>query len=120
MKSNRRTFISRSVAGLVGLSGVPLLTRTPFVRLIQNDQAAPPHTGRMGEPTDLPTPDPKSILEHNQEKIQSDVEHLYELATELRDQVKKSNSTDVLSLDLLKKAEEVEKLAHQIRSLAKG
>jgi hypothetical protein len=117
MESNRRKFISRSLAAVAGLAGVPFLARTLFAGF-QNDQV--PHTGRMGEPTDLPTPDPKSILQHNQEKIQSDVEHLYELATELRDQVKKSNSTDVLSLDLLKKAEEVEKLAHQIRSLAKG
>jgi len=118
MNSNRRGFIASSLSSMMAVGAGPLWLRPFFARFMQNEQT--PRTGHMGEPTDLPVPDSKSILEHNEEKIQGDVERLYVLAGELRDQVKKNNSSDVLSLDLLKKAEEVERLAHQIRSLAKG
>jgi hypothetical protein len=114
MDSNRRVFLVSSLASAVAAAGWPLFTRVSFGQQNPRGQARPDNSD------DLPAPDPKTILEHNQEKIQTDIERLYTLAGELRDEVKKSNSTDVLSLDLLKKAEEVERLAHQIRSLAKG
>jgi hypothetical protein len=71
-------------------------------------------------PEDLPKIDPKKILQHNQEKIQDDVEKLYALAGQLKDQVTKTDSTSVLSLPLVQKAEEIEKLAKQIKNLARG
>jgi len=48
------------------------------------------------------------------------VEQLYKLASELKDQVEKTDSTKVLNLDLMKKAEEIEKLAHDIKNRSKG
>jgi peptidoglycan hydrolase CwlO-like protein len=71
-------------------------------------------------PEDLPKIDPKKILQHNQEKIQEDIEKLYALAGELKDQVTKTDATNVLSLPLIQKAEEIEKLAKQIKNLARG
>ncbi len=60
------------------------------------------------------------VLKHNQSQIQQDVERLFSLARQLKDQVEKTNSADVLSLPLLQKAEEIEKLARRIRNLARG
>ncbi len=57
-------------------------------------------------------------MKHNQQQIQDDVKKLYALAGDLKDQVEKTDSVNVPSLPLVKKAEEIEDLAKQIRSLA--
>jgi HAMP domain-containing protein len=64
--------------------------------------------------------DPKAILELRQKDIKKDVERLLELATELKKEVDKTDSSAVLSMPLLRKTEEIEKLAKHIRSLARG
>jgi hypothetical protein len=65
-------------------------------------------------------PDPKQILKQNKDQIHDDVEKLYVLATELKDEVEKTDSVNVLSLGMVGKAEQVEKLAKQIKNLARG
>ncbi|MGH9685312.1 MAG: hypothetical protein ACRD4S_17085 [Candidatus Acidiferrales bacterium] len=72
------------------------------------------------EDENLPKIDTKLILRHNQKQIQKDVSELYTLAQQLKEQVAKTDSTNVLSLPILEKAEQIEKLAKQIRSLAHG
>ena len=62
----------------------------------------------------------KAILEANQKDIKKNVERLFQLASELKTEVEKTDSVLVLSLPLLKKTEEIEKLAKDIRSRAKG
>ena len=49
-----------------------------------------------------------------QEEIKQDTQKLYQLATELKDAVDKSNE-NLLSLDVVRKAEEVEKLAKKVK-----
>jgi len=51
--------------------------------------------------------------------LRSDTEKLVKLTTELKDYVDKSNE-NVLSLDVLKKADEIEKLAHSVKEKMKG
>ena len=53
------------------------------------------------------------------ESLKRDTDHLLELAQRLKDQVDKS-SENTLSLDVLKKAEEIEKLAHSVKEKMKG
>jgi hypothetical protein len=81
---------------------------------------------RPGEPTDssavnpnMPSPE-KRALEENEKDIKKKVERLYELATELKAEVDKTDSSKVLSVIMLKKAEEIEKLAKDIRVKSKG
>jgi hypothetical protein len=62
----------------------------------------------------------KAILEERQKSIKKDVEKLYDLAAQLKTEVEKTDSTTVLSLAMLKKAEEIEKLARQIKDHARG
>jgi hypothetical protein len=62
----------------------------------------------------------KTMLEERQKNIKKDVEKLYELAAQLKTEVEKTDATSVLSLAMLKKAEEIEKLAKQIKGHAKG
>jgi hypothetical protein len=65
-------------------------------------------------------PDPKQMLKQNKDQIHDDVEKLYTLASELKDEVEKTDSANVLSLAMVGKAEQVEKLARQIKNLARG
>lgn len=66
-----------------------------------------------------PKADPK-LLKENQSGIKTNVDKLAELAGELKKQVDETDATKVLSLDLIKKSQEIEKLAHQIATLARG
>ena len=54
-----------------------------------------------------------------QAALKSDTDKLLKLAEELKTSVDKSTA-NVLSLDVLKKAEEIEKLAHSVRDKMKG
>jgi hypothetical protein len=60
----------------------------------------------------------KANLER-QAGLKADTDKLLKLAVELKDSVDKSNE-NVLSLEVVKKAEEIEKLAHSVRDKMKG
>ena len=62
----------------------------------------------------------KKILEENDKDMKKKVERLYQLASEWKEEVTKTDSSKVLSLDLMKKAEEIERLARQIKERARG
>lgn len=62
----------------------------------------------------------RPVLEHNQEEIQQDIRKLYSLAQQLKQQVDKTKSADVLSLNLVDNAKKIEDLAKQIKNLAKA
>jgi hypothetical protein len=71
-------------------------------------------------PTTFPPGSSKAMLEERQKNIKKAVEKLYNLAEQLKTEVEKTDSTTVLSLGMVKKAEEIEKLAKQIKDRAKG
>ena len=83
----------------------------------------------MPEPqTPSPEDQTKSKLERdlakqaNRERqvaLKRDTEKLLKLATELKDYVEKTNE-NVLSFDVVKKAEEIEKLAHSVKEKMKA
>ena len=54
-----------------------------------------------------------------QAALKSDTDKLLKLAVDLKDFVDKSNE-NVLSLEVLKKADEIEKLAHSVKDKMKG
>ena len=65
-------------------------------------------------------PDPKAIARANQVTIRTDITKLYEMVSELKEQVDKTDATATLSISIVKKAQQIEKLAKQIKNLAKG
>jgi hypothetical protein len=56
----------------------------------------------------------KEANQKRQDEIREDTQKLYQLASQLKDAVDKTNE-HVLSLDVVKKAEEVEKLAKKVK-----
>jgi hypothetical protein len=65
-------------------------------------------------------PDPRAILKENQQEIKKDVARLTEAVAELQKSLDESDTKEVLSLDVVHKTDEIEKLAKQIRSLVRG
>jgi hypothetical protein len=62
-----------------------------------------------------PRSDPKARLKEDQKTLRHDIDHLLQMAKDLKDEADKTPETDVLSLSLVKKTEDIEKLARQIR-----
>jgi hypothetical protein len=54
-----------------------------------------------------------------QKQLVADTDKLLALTTALKEQVNESNQ-DILSLDMIKKADEIEKLAHSVKERIKG
>jgi hypothetical protein len=126
MDQKRRSFLGSAVPLALGAALAAFARRTraqdaPTRPMGQNRSrsAAEPFPESSGAST-MPKPDPKQILRQNKKQIQEDVEKLYKLAGELKDQVAKTDSENVLSLPLVQKAEQIEKLAKQIKNLARG
>jgi hypothetical protein len=116
----RRTFLAGLIllGFLSGLAGDSMPAQSTAIK-------NPPQKPLSGqEPQDpdnpaLPNPE-KKILESNDKDMKKKVEQLYQLASELKEEVEKTDSSKVLSLNLVKKAEEIEKLAHDIKNRSKG
>ncbi len=129
MNGQKRTF-------LVGLSSVAVgVTAGVVAELIVPrswGQAARPAIPTLEDPDQnsprAPYPGPnidprantKQMLEHNDSQMHDSVEKLYFLASELKAEVEKTDSQNVLSLAMVQKCDQIEKYAKQIRSLAKG
>jgi hypothetical protein len=58
-------------------------------------------------------------ITERQKRLEADTEKLVALSTALKEQVDESNK-NILSVDMIKKAEEIEKLAHSVKERIKG
>jgi hypothetical protein len=113
---SRRRFLTTLLAGTLPAAALGIALRAQDRSQPRSQNPQP----RDDDPPSPPKPDSKLMLEANQKEIKKNVERLYDLASELKEQVEKTDSVQVLSLAMLKKAEEIEKLAKEIRSRAKG
>lgn len=115
MMDSRRKFLTMFL-----VSGVPLGLMRFTVRAQEIPPKPTPKPQLKDEDTEEPKIDTKAILEANQKDIKKSIERLFQLASELKAEVEKTDSVQVLSVAMLKKAEEIEKLAKSIRSRAIG
>ena len=88
-------------------------------------QKGPPQFPPLLPPPEPPEPprNPKRdrvILKANREAIAKDVTRMSELVDALQKQLKENDTTDILSLDVIRKSEEIERLAKQVRVLVRG
>jgi len=81
--------------------------------------ARPPFPNDPTLVPEVPKPDSRT-LKANQEAIKKDVARMTELVQQLHDGLDAQDTSEVLSLDVLKKCDEIEKLAKQVRSLVRG
>ena len=66
------------------------------------------------------TTDGRSVAVANQKELREDIARLYEMVSELKQQVERTDANAMLSVSLVKKAQQIEKLAKQVKDLAKG
>jgi hypothetical protein len=120
--NSRRKFLTgmAAIGTALGLSREVKALQTPA----DAQKPGPPRPPHSGEPDSNPNPSlpspEKRILEQNEKEIRKKVGQLYDLATELKAEVDKTDSSKVLSLNMLKKAEEIEHLARDIKNRSKG
>ena len=117
MRTGRRCFLSGIAATLAGpralLAGGQSQRRDDSTHIPQIPDASNPNGA-----DDVPLPpraDPRTHLKEDQKALRRDVDRLLQLAKDLKDESDKTPETDVLSLTLVKKVEDIEKLAHQIK-----
>ena len=61
----------------------------------------------------------KKANQQRQAELKRDTERLVKLSTELKQYVDRTNE-NILSLDVIKKADEIEKLAHSVKAKMRG
>ena len=120
MRLGRSLALRRQV--LVVLGGLLLVSasvaqvrRNPPLPDQQQTGSTPEDTWEQQQRTQMA----KKANLQRQEEIKKDAEKLLELATELKQSVDKS-SENTLSLDVVKKADQIEKLAKSVREKMKG
>ena len=117
MKTGRRFFVSGIAVTLAGTRALLAGGQGQRHDNSSHIPQIPDASGSTGA-DDIPLPpraDPKVQLKEGQKELRRDVDHLLQLAKDLKDESDKTPETDVLSLSLVKKAEDIEKLARQIR-----
>lgn len=111
------------VAFLVGVSGT--YSRGQLPQPISPQQRVPGQPGAdlppMGPtlPPEIQAQQARSRNSQRQKQLVEDTNKLLVLATQLKQDVDKTNK-DVLSVDVIKKADEIEKLAHSVKERMKG
>jgi hypothetical protein len=108
------------------VSAAGLLAANPLLLSPQTPQPLPspnapgrnfPH--RVGDP-DPTGPDAKAIDKQNQVEIRADIQKLFAMVSELKEQIEKTDANTTLSVSVVKKAQQIEKLAKQIKDRAKN
>ena len=123
MSQSRRSFLGAAATfaavsawgatSLAAQSQIPL----PMPRLPSVDPFPRRPTG-IGGPMSQREKDDR--LKRNQTEIKKNMARLTELVCDLQEEFDASSTTTVLSLGAVRKAEEIEKLARQIRDLIRG
>lgn len=74
-----------------------------------------PEQNSPSVPSDMQRDMQKKANKQRQQELRRDTERMVKLSTELKEYVEKSNE-NVLSIDVIRKAEEIEKLAHSVKT----
>ena len=120
----------RVLFALTGIAGI--LAAEPLLGAPQSSGVRPPPPPRPSPNAPDPhvpngmngpqptTTDGRAVALANQKELREDIARLYGMVSELKEQVERTDANSMLSVSLVKKAQKIEKLAKQIKDLAKG
>jgi len=120
MRETRREFVV-TLAGAAGFLALPnsLLSAQRHIT-----PPPPPQPAETQLPGTSSSPGrsaaQRAALRRHEQEFREGVQRLYDLTAELRDEVQKTHTTDVLSVRMYKKTEQIEKLAKHLKDKAKG
>jgi hypothetical protein len=109
-------------AGVLALQPFFLQVAGPRYATV-NTGSSVPHGRDPNKAPDMEDPrtlDRKAIEIANQKEIRSHVERLFKMVSDLKQQIETADSANTLSLSVVKRAQEIEQLAKEIKNLAKG
>jgi hypothetical protein len=125
MNRQKRVFLA-GAASLAGAAIAEMIATRAWAQASRTPTLPTPPDGSNPSQSPFPSPNidprmnPKDLLKQNDTQIHDAIEKLYFLAADLRAEVEKTNSQNVLSLAMVQKCEQIEKYAKQIKNLAKG
>ena len=116
MTTGRRGFLSGVAAALAAAHAAVVEAQRRGGPPIRGPQF-PDASGSSGseESQPLTKTDPRRALREEQKELRKNVDRLLQMVKELKEESDKTPETDILSLSLVKKAEDIEKLARQIK-----
>lgn len=124
MWKTRRSFLM-TMAAAVGCT-----TAADVIVLAQarkrNPFPTPPQPAEPGNPAETSETQTDSRnarrmrLLQNEKEFRMEVEQLYQAASDLKKEVEQTPTTEVFSVQVYKRTEEIEKLAKQLKAKAKG
>lgn len=120
-QSRRRWLISLSGAlGALAVHEFAAGQLTPSPRPMPSPNAPDPHAPAGLDRPHMGGSESKGINPQLEAELRSDVQKLYQLASELKQQIESTDLNSVLSVGVVKKAQQIEKLAKHIKEHAKG
>ncbi len=117
MKSFRGALTLMTMFALLGAAGHPQKTGTQNPQTPTTANPIPPLGVDL--PPGLAERQEKARNDDRQKRLEADTDKLLELATQLHTDVAKTNK-NILSVDVIKRADEIEKLAHAIKERMRG
>jgi hypothetical protein len=126
MTETRRSFLMTLIAA-ASWSGTA--DTSVFAQVRKNNPfPSPPQPAETENPAEIAAAEAKSepnnakrvALQQNEKLFREDVKRLYQLAGELKQEVDKTPTAEVFSLQMYRRTEEIEKLAKQLKAKAKG
>jgi hypothetical protein len=110
------------LVGLVGVTG--LISSASFLAGAEAQYPPPRPTPPTGDPGALSGQprhaSPRVMSAKDKELLRTDLDQLYRLVSELLKEYQSSDPNTVLSVSFVKNAEQTEKLAKQVKNLARG
>jgi hypothetical protein len=124
MEETRRRFLMT----LAAAAGCSVATPGVVFPQVRNTKPfpTPPAAAETQNPAeqDAAKTDPQSAkraaLNRNEKEFRAGVERLYQLASELKEEVDKTVTTDVFSVRMYKRTEQIEKVAKLLKGKVKG
>lgn len=122
MGETRRRFLMT----LAAAASCSVATHGTIFAQVRKPFPTPPASAETQNPADKDgtTPDPqtakRAALKQNEKEFRAGVDRLYQLASELKQEVEKTGTTEVFSVRMYRRTEEIEKVAKLLKGRAKG
>jgi hypothetical protein len=122
MLETRRKFVitMAAVGGILATASEWLFSQYPPTPPPPPKPAETPNPAEMHSNPQAAAAAKRAMLQQNEKEFREGVERLYHLSSELREEVQETVTTNVLSMRMVKKTEEIEKLARVLKAKAKG
>jgi hypothetical protein len=122
MRETRRVFVMAMAAagGLLAAENGWLFPQYPPTPPPPPKPAETPNPAEIHANPQAAAAAKRAMLQQNEKEFREGVERLYQLTSELHEEVQKTPTTDVLSVRMVKKTEQIEKLAKMLKNRAKG